>query len=334
MSFLQLHAQVKFVAGQQVGALYDLQGGRIRSVPLVLGSLLDSFASLPLQEILHQVFGGDEALFRRYTDFLLREDWAFVTDRPECYPPASLAWESAYRLNTAIVAHAPDSPYSLAAALEELSAAGCRHLELQLRDYPTEDEREAVWRQIGNVLGKCEFRRGTLVQSGAQAAGSVSVTTVGQRIRNWPRFGTVVLLGRAENRNLEHEGKRYHLRKAPTLAEYARRTWQRNPQTHFVGPAYFREARVANPYFNRRLAVTAEGRFKNDLLYGGAEDFGRVGARPIAEVIADPVFRERWFASPDKITETKGDPMRYCLRYDRAIRRAATGGAEWSFSAA
>ncbi|MEM9258507.1 MAG: hypothetical protein AAGA62_02605, partial [Bacteroidota bacterium] len=130
-------------------------------------------------------------------------------------------------------------------------------------------------------------------------------------------------------------GRKYHLRQANTIAEYARNTWRCRPDTHFVGSAYFREARIANPYFNRRLAIDRNGHFKNDLLYGGPETFGQVGQHSVRGVITDPEFRRRWLAGPDTITDTKDNPLRYCLRYDRAlIASSGTLSTAWSFASA
>ena len=166
------------------------------------------------------------------------------------------------------------------------------------------------------------------------AMGKISPAQIEKRLKRWPRFGTVVILGQKENRNLKIGKRKYHLRTVNNLMDYAKKTWEANADTHFVGPAYFREARVANPYFNRRLAIDRQGNFKNDLLYGGEESFGSVGKRAIQEVITDSKFQRRWLASPDTIMETAGNPMRYCLRYDRAIVANSDGASTWSFSQA
>lgn len=333
MQYLRLHAHVEFVSGSQLGALYDLKRGQVRTVPLLLGRILEAFEENSLTQVLKQCFAGNQELFQRYTNFLVEGEWAFITTRPQQFPAASLQWESAFSLNTAVVAHDFLTPYDLVKALGELSAVGCRHLELQLHNYPTKGEESKVWGQIAAALQKGEFRRGTLVQTRDDGA-VVSVADIDQHLKGWPRFGTVVLLAQNENRNFEAYGRKYYLRKVSTVAEYARKTWQQHPDTHFVGPTYFREARVANPYFNRRLAIDRGGAFKNDLLYGGQETFGVIGQRPIAEVIADPPFQARWQAGPDAIAETKDNPFRYCLRYDRALTINSGSMASWSSSPA
>lgn len=335
MEYLRLYAHVEYVTGSQLGALYDLQSGRVRTVPLVLGRLLEGFASTSLKDTLKEYFGGDEGIFRRYVDFLVQGKWAFITTRPECFPPASRAWESAYALNSAIIAHDFRKPYDLCQLIAELSAVGCRHLELQLHNYPTGENGSEAWSKIGSALRKGEFRRGTLVHTSDNRAEKIEVAVIDQYLEDWPRFGTVVLLGQKESRNVDSGGRKYHLRQVKTLAEYALNTWQQHPNTHFVGSAYFREARIANPYFNRRLAIDREGNFKNDLLYGGPETFGQVGQHSITAVIVDPKFRRRWLAGPDTITETKDNPLRYCLRYDRALSASAgTAATVWSFASA
>lgn len=333
MQYLHLYAHVKFVAGQQQGALYDLQGGKVQAAPLVLENILNAFRQKPMPEVLKECFGANASLFNRYVDFLLKGNWAFITTRPAHFPTASLAWESPYKINTAIVAHDTRNCYDLPAALQQLSQVGCRHLELQLHNYMISDNTEDDWRQITDALQQTEFRRGTLVLSRDQTE-VIDHLTVENLLKNWPRFGTVVILGQEENQTLEINGRKYYLRKAKTLADYAAKTWQLHQQTHFVGPAYFREAQIANPYFNRRLAIDSNGNFKNDLLYGGQENFGKIGKRSIAAVITDPEFQKRWFAGPDKIKDVVDNPLRYCLRYDRPIKANSDVAESWSFSEA
>lgn len=330
---LRLNAHVKFVPGHQNGALYDLQQGKVRTVPMVMQTIIQAFQESSTQEVLQSCFGGDETIFQRYTDFLLQGNWAFITTQPDRFPEANLSWESPYPINTGIVAHDFLKPYDLAAALEELSAAGCRHLELQLHNYSLDDIGSESWKLIERALRKGEFRRGTLVLAMDQTAmQEVCPTQVEECLEKWPRFGTVVILGQKENRNLQIGKRKYHLRVVNNLTDYAKKTWEAHSDTHFVGPAYFREARVANPYFNRRLAIDRQGNFKNDLLHGGEESFGSLGKRAIQEVIKDAQFQQRWLAGPDKIADTLGNPMRYCLRYDRAINVNPADISTWSFS--
>ncbi|MEM9261791.1 MAG: hypothetical protein AAGA62_19270, partial [Bacteroidota bacterium] len=207
MEHLRLYAHVEYVKGSQLGALYDLQSGRVRTVPLVLGKLLEGFASTSLKGALEEYFGGDQGIFQRYVDFLVQGKWAFITTRPECFPAASRKWESAYALNTAIVAHDFRKPYDLCQVIDELSAVGCRHLELQLHNYPVEVSGSEAWEQIGSALRKGEFRRGTLVQASDDGAEKISVAAIDQFLQDWPRFGTVVLLGQAANSNFEAKGR-------------------------------------------------------------------------------------------------------------------------------
>jgi len=331
---LRLHAHVEFVSGSQHGALYDLQGGRVRTVPLVLQTIIQAFLRHSVEEVLQECFNGNEAIFQRYTDFLVKGNWAFLTAKPERFPTANRSWDSPYPINTGVVAHDFLSPYDLPAALRELSDIGCRHLELQLYNYPTVESNKEAWEIISKTLKKCEFRRGTLVLGGEQTAvKGLSPDGLENYFVKWPRFGTMVVLGQDEDRNLTIGKRKYYLRKVDQLTDYAKKTWKFRPDTHFVGPAYFREARIANPYFNRRLAIDRWGNFKNDLIHGGQDSFGKIGQRTINNVLKDPQFLERWFAGPDAIVETSDNPFRYCLRYDRAICRddAAKG---WSFSAA
>lgn len=333
MEHLRLHAYVHFVPGEPNGALYNLRSGRVRTVPPVFEAVLSAFSSYPLTTVLADFFGGDEALLQQYVDFLVGGDWAFLTSWPERFPPADDSWEIPFALSTAIVAHDFHEPYALAPLLEELSLAGCRHLELQLHNYPFGEEAAEVWHEMGRMLRRCEFRRGTLVLGEDQGAKMVCPEGIDRLLMNWPLFGTVVLLGQNERQDTSLNGRTYHLRRVTSLKAYAESTWQQRPDAHFIGPSYFREALSANPFFNRRLAVDRTGSFRNDLLYGGQETYGKVGARSVAEVLADGEFLARWKAGPDTITNVKGNPLRYCLRYDRALVRSSAAGS-WAFASA
>lgn len=333
MEHLRLHAHVHFVPGRPHGALYDLRLGRVRTVPPVFEAVLSAFSSQDLTALRSGFFGDDEALLQRYVDFLVGGDWALLTAWPERFPAADTSWETPFALSTAIVAHDFREPYALGTLLEELSLAGCRHVELQLHNYPLGDAGVSHWRQLGTLLSGCEFRRGTLVLGEGKGAESVRPEDIHRLLTNWPRFGTIVLLGRNERQDTTLHGRAYHLRRVTDLKAYAEATWQQRPDAHFVGPAYFRQARSANPFFNRRIAVDRAGCFRNDLLYGSHQSYGRVGERSVAEVLADGEFLARWKAGPDAIASVRNNPLRYCLRYDRALVRSAEAGG-WAFASA
>jgi hypothetical protein len=303
----------------------------VRTVPSVFEAVLSAFSSQPLPTVLTEFFGENEVLLQRYVDFLVGGDWAFLTRWPERFPSADVTWETPFALSTAIVAHDFHQPYMLGPLLEELSSAGCRHLELQLYNYPQEDI--SSWHQVGELLKKCEFRRGTLVLGEVKGARNLCPEDIDQLLMNWPRFGTVVLLGQNERGDINLSGRSYHLRQVNDLKGYAAATWRQRPAAHFVGPAYFREASYANPFFNRRIAVDRQGDFRNDLLHGGGQTYGRVGERSVAEVIGDGAFLARWKAGPDVIANVQSNPLRYCLRYDRALLRSPETGA-WAFASA
>lgn len=333
MEYLHLHANVHFVPGQPHGALYDLRGGRVRKTPPVFEAVLSAFSEQPLSTVLADFFGGDKVLLKRYVDFLVGGDWAYLTPSPELFPHPDSNWDSPFSLSTAIVAYDFCKPFELRPLLKELSSVGCRHLELQLYNFCCTDEAGTAWRDIGTLLSKCEFRRGTLVLGEDKGAGKARPEAIHRLLTNWPRFGTIVVLGQQQREDVELYGRNYHLRRFSDLKEYATTTWEHHPSAHFVGSAYFREARSANPYFNRRIAVDRGGYFRNDLLYGGAETFGCIGERSVVEVLKDEGFIARWTARPDVITCVKNNPLRYCLRYDRALVKSPVAG-EWSFAKA
>jgi|GEM_PF-4193064 hypothetical protein len=332
MNHLRLHAHVHFVPGQPQGALYDLRHGRVRTVPPVIEAVLSAFSTQPLSTLLADFFNHDEALLQGYVDFLVGGDWAFLTPRPERFPLADVSWETPFALSTAIVAHDFCKPYALGPLLKGLSRAGCRHLELQLHNYPLEEGSASPWHQLGRLFERYEFRRGTLVLGAGGGAKNIRPEDLHRLLNHWPRIGTVVLLGQNQRQDTSLHGRSYHLRRVTDLKAYAAATWRQHPDAHFVGPAYFREARVANPFFNRRIAVDCAGNFRNDLLHGGDQTYGRVGECSVTDVLANPEFLARWKAGPDAIANVRSNPLRYCLRYDRALVRSP--GDDWAFASA
>jgi hypothetical protein len=310
-TYLRLYAHNQIVPGENRAALYDLQAGRVRFIPPALVPLLAQLADQPVAKIRDTYFAESPEILQRYLDFILREDWGFYTQNPERYPALDLSWESPHRLTTAIVAHdAVDSPFTLADALREIDAIGCQHLELQLFRYrPT----AAPWRQLGAWLSECEFRRMTLITDLGDLLDAPLADTL---FATLPRLARIYSLGAKNKATADsHRGDLYYTDRQTVGALAASLDRE---QQYIISSTYFREALVANPYFNRRVAVDAQGGIRNDLLHATTV-FGQVGTDSIETVIHREAFRARWRAKPDTIRQVRNAAERYCLPYDRPL---------------
>ena len=326
---LRLYAHNQVVSGQGRAAVYDLHRGSIRLIPAALPALIDGLRRESLAEVSHRYFREHPTTLRRYIDFLVQEDLAFLTAHPEHYVDVPTEWHFPYRLASAVIAHrASSSPYDLAAALTEVGSLGCHSLELWLEDYP-ENSRSGVWTSLIRGLQDNEFQSVELFlrPKGGRKTLSGEMTGCLEQI---PRLNRIVVLG-AEREETHRAGRgsvSISYTSARNVREFARRPDPRRPI--FVAHNYFWQAQTANPYFNRRVGIDTAGRIRNDLLHA-TEAFGVIGVANVRETMAQPDFQRLWSARPDDIAEVADDPLRYCLPYDRPLRYCAAEGT-WKFT--
>ncbi|GGF03783.1 hypothetical protein [Hymenobacter cavernae] len=294
-----LYAHDIAVQGATRSAIYDLQHQHITFIPNVLYKVLLHLKQHPWRET-QQVFApGNPQLFDQYLHFLLQKDLGFYIDAPASFPPLSLAWHSPHHVQNAVVSYA-FAHYSLPDVLAQLDALHCRHLELRLNlgcrgAWP---EVVALFQQLETMV----FSSVTLL-----LAYSENVPDEPQLGAFYEQFAKIqhILVHRApySRPGGTHPGQ---------IAFTERDLCADQPKDcYIVNSEFFTEALQFNPYYNRKVCVSAEGYVKNCLLR--PEHFANVRDTRLATVLARPDFQELWHAAPDQTAGLQASELRYAL---------------------
>jgi radical SAM protein with 4Fe4S-binding SPASM domain len=71
----------------------------------------------------------------------------------------------------------------------------------------------------------------------------------------------------------------------------------------------FTESHHFHPGLNRKIAVDAAGNIRH--FPGHSQQFGQLGSQSLAEVVANPAFRQIWHITKDQVAGCKACEFRY-----------------------
>ena len=127
--YLMLYAHNIPVLGDDEGAIYDLQKGRLLHVPNILVRILKECREKPFQAIVEEYTPDNPDILMRYISYLLENNWIFMTNYPESYPEIDMTnYETPNIVYNSIVECGP----FFGNALEQLEVCCCWYAEFHI----------------------------------------------------------------------------------------------------------------------------------------------------------------------------------------------------------
>jgi hypothetical protein len=295
--WFRLHHGIVPVKGKNRSAIYDFNRGKLS---MISNDLYDLVGWL-------QRFGSAEdpgecpmsaKMLMEWLSKMLNYGWGHLTRMPHRFSEMPTEWHGYGDVYQAVVDHSLGGEvYSLRAVIGELDELMCQHLELRLP--PHWDEGDTLHAAM-SAMETADFHSVHLVLQYRPG------------VETGPVFEKYPLLTRITFYGAPMDGKagrgarkvRYRTAGVDSLTGMP-------AMPYVVTRSFFSEARVFNPYYNRRVTVDRNGYIRNDL--GLKRHFGNVNACAIGKIIATDGFRELWNANADRIIGLRDDPFRYAV---------------------
>lgn len=285
------------VHGKNHSAIYNLQKGKIYTIPNSLFEIIQETETKSLQEIKNHYQGDDQSTLNEYIEFLIHQKIGFLTKEPERFPNLSLEWRSPEIINNAIIEHAEN--YDIKSVLTQLDHLGCKHIELRiLSDLST--------KKWSSLLKETE---GKIFRSISILVAYYSLLTrdvVDNLYQKFKKIQSIVIYRSPHSLTDISSSSIKFINK--DLSEIFLQEYPKDK--YIVNIPFFTEAQQHNPYYNRKVCIDKNGDIKNSLLL--ARSFGKIQETTLQDIINQASFQELWYASADKINEMKDSPFRYC----------------------
>jgi len=119
------------VKGASRSIVCDLQRKSFLFIPNELYEILTDHKGHSIQEIKGIYENKYDETIEEYFEFLLSQEYIFITDEPEKFPTLSLVWKSPSPINHAIIDIGSSSAHNWDRIFSELSSLRCKHLQIR-----------------------------------------------------------------------------------------------------------------------------------------------------------------------------------------------------------
>ncbi|MCA9660359.1 MAG: hypothetical protein KC486_18595 [Myxococcales bacterium] len=311
-----LAANVALVDGCGGPLLYDLQRGRAFRPPAALadalmtagpgGALRDGAAA----ESSSSSSSSTSALGRG----IAAAEAAGLLVRvaaPERFPARATRWESPAAITNAVIDVDAASEHDFSAIFRELGDCGCEHALIRV-------DREEPLALVDRLHAAIEGGPPLVLEWWIPRRPEVTPSALRERVARWPRIAAVVVFGAPAEEVGEWLRTRSGVGNVVATAEVLDldATPTADPAAMFVRDALFAESLRHHPLFHRKLAIDRRGLLRNAPHL--RRDFGRFGARPLAEVVRAPDFIALGEIHRGQIVDCRACPLRYACMDGRA----------------
>lgn len=298
------------VKGKEKSAIYNLQRSDIKFIPNSLHDVLEKMEYQSIIDLRNEFSQEEQTTFDSYVDFLLSNDFGFITSDIEEYPKMPLDWRTPNTINTAVIEYDFNtSNYDLEDVFTQLDNFLCPHLEIRLKVRNSNDieivsklTEGLVFRSIGLIIAYHESIKENI-----------------DNIFNGNEKFEYVVIHNCPEPGLYSEQFKDRVNYI-TENVYDGLHEKHFPQDNYiVSVKYFSESQEYHTYYNKRVCIDWYGNIKNCLLH--QNNFGNINDSLLKDVIADPDFKELWTVHPDRVIDYKEDELRYCKFYTQDLER-------------
>lgn len=311
--YLVLYAFCKFVAGKEQAIICDLQKRKIKFVPIDMGSVLALLKKYSVDVVITK-FNTDKKILNEYFDFLLEEDFAFLTTDPKPFLDLPTEFISPEVINNAIIEYG-FCRYDILKTLDQLDALLTKHIELRFLNMSNEN-----LSMLDRILEFCDSSLCKNIQL------FVPYVNPSLQLQIFNIVAKYVVVNRVcfYNSDIKIRKSRKGI-PVYYLVEKLENIRNSNIKIEWFicDLAFFHEAQKYNPYYHKKIAIDENGNIKNCIK--NKRIFGNVNNKDIKSVISTASFQELWNANHDKIIKIKDMELRYNIIVTNDLRKKRNG---------
>lgn len=312
MEHFRLYGNCFIVNGSTKSLIYDLFRNRTISIPQNIGSLYEAeLMEHSYEKVLEKYADWKEPIVQ-LVDFLIENDFGFLTEEPDNFPQMSKSYEPRNRIYSSVV-HLDVASLNESASFTEyerlfndLMALDCSKFNLviteEIKDLKAFQKLLDIFKESRATWVKVILAQPYLDEE--QMREVTKDMRVSYKVFNAPE--DEVIKGRWWLEDSPYKFK---------IIEYTTKAFDLEVKSeygseHFLPTqATFTESQEHNPFFNLKVCISKEGEYKNDLAF--ADSFGNFRTRLLTDLLNDKDFKKLWYMSNDKIEKCKDCQFRY-----------------------
>jgi SPASM domain peptide maturase of grasp-with-spasm system len=293
--YIQVFASCIPVKGAIRSIIVDTQRNAFKFITNDLFELIKKFNKIKITDLYSKYKDVNQDILGEYLDFLLTNEFAFLTDSPDDFPPIDDSWESPRTITNAIIDRDKNSNYNIYTALKQIDSLGTEALQIRLFDIISFSELKKIsdntyigTKRLRSIQFLIKFSPYTLQKK------FVKILTdnllVSEAIVHSCNFSKIVPTGYGFN------------------IIYTKEKIKDCSNCGCITPAYFttnlnhvNESKSFNTCLNKKISIDANGLIKNCPSIN--KNFGKFddGSLELSKIINNKEFARMWSINKDQI---------------------------------
>lgn len=298
----------KIIKGHGRGLLCDLQRSKYTFIHNDICDLILFINKKPIGEIKKIVGIYGEERVNSLLDFLLANEWGFITDSPDSFPDIPSNWNS-YSKITNIIFQIDESVVISADIVYQIEMLGCYSVEIQFT-------KRSALQQIAFVLELFDSSSVESINLYASYFSSKSNIEFWESIRKKHYRVNNIYIYDSEQFEYKNYANNTIFCYLPYNIDLKKSCGSIHLNSFVLNLPLFTESLHHNSCLNRKISIDIDGNIKN--CPSMAQSFGNIKDTTLQEALDHPDFKKYWNVTKDQIAVCKDCEFRYICTDCRA----------------
>ncbi len=301
------------VKGYTRSIICDTQRNKYDFITNELFTILTDFDGWKIEKILNQISSDSFEIFEEYLDFVLKKEYAFLTDHPEYFPKISQDWRNPSKVTNAIFDFGLESTHKITPKdIEELEMLGCKVIEF--RYYFTPKLNDLL--HILNMLKKSAIRG---VQFYVKYDKEIGLGHWYNDTKDHKRINYILFHSCPAENEIDIQEEYDNFIFTPDIIKSEKDCGIVCKSNFSCSLEILLESKRNNSCLNKKISVDSNGEIKN--CPSMTKSFGSLEETSLLKAYNAPDFKILWSVNKDKIKVCKDCEFRYMCVDCRAFTK-------------
>jgi SPASM domain peptide maturase of grasp-with-spasm system len=306
------------VRGATRSTICDLQRNDLKLIPNSLQEILELHIGKSLNQIKEAYKNEFDEIIDEYIDFLIDNEFAFLTENIDWFPPISNNWDFSSNLTNAILDIDTNSNYLYENILNQLSTFSCS--SIQIRFFKSID-----LNKLAEILIYLDEIKSSIISVEVliKFSKSTNENELVKLINSFSRLMRVTIYSSKEEKLIQskiQDQASINFITQDIISEKSCGVVSKNYFT--VNMSMFTESINHNSCLNRKISIDVNGNIKN--CPSMPESYGNIKDTTLEEALNKPGFKKYWNVTKDMIDVCKDCEFRYVCTDCRAYTERTT----------
>lgn len=306
---LKLFASCIPVKGNSRSVICDLTRNSYAYVPNDLFDMLERYDGKSVAEIKDLYDKDSHEIIDEYVDFLINNEYCFLTSHPENYPPLSLQWHYPFEVSNAIIdySHLVDMKH----VLVQLDDICCKNLEVRFYDSPS-------YNVIEDILDYLKYTKSFISAIGFILPYNqhTEYSYYDTLVKKNPRISYIYFYNSPLEITASKNGvydNIYFFSDTPGSELHCGLIHQKS---FIVNIKSFTESSHHNSCLNKKISIDRRGDIKN--CPSMKESYGNISTTTLKQALSHPDFKKYWNVTKNDIKTCQDCEFRFICTDCRA----------------